>query len=214
MIEIKSFTKKYDDLTVYENFSIEIEEGKITAILGASGVGKTTLLNALAGLTDYEGEITGEIAPVSFVFQDDRLLPFATVQKNLEFALGKGDYSQELRSVGLEGCEGKLPGQLSGGMARRVALLRAFLRKSKLLLMDEPFGSLDIGVKYRLMNLFLRLWESDKRTTLLVTHNVDEAMYLSHRVVVIGDKGSILLDKPNDGENLRREIISLFSTEK
>ena len=212
MIEIKNLTKKFGEQTVYQDFSLSLEENSVTAVLGASGVGKTTLLNILASLTPYEGEILGEIAPVSMVFQDDRLLPFASVQKNLEYALGKGDYSAKLAEVGLEGCENKYPAQLSGGMARRVALLRAFLRRGKLLLMDEPFGSLDIGVKYKLMNLFRAMWQKDKRTTVIVTHNIDEALYLGERIIVLGEKGKILMDEQNgDGEALRKKIENLFN---
>ena len=212
MIEIRNLTKKFGEQTVYQDFSLSLEENSVTAVLGASGVGKTTLLNILASLTPYEGEILGEIAPVSMVFQDDRLLPFATVQKNLEYALGKGDYSGSLAEVGLAGCENKYPSQLSGGMARRVALLRAFLRQGKLLLMDEPFGSLDIGVKYKLMNLFRAMWQKDKRTTVIVTHNIDEALYLGERIIVLGEKGKILMDEQNcDGEALRKKIENLFN---
>ena len=212
MIEIRNLTKKFGEQTVYQDFSLNLEENSVTAVLGASGVGKTTLLNILASLTPYDGEILGEIAPVSMVFQDDRLLPFATVQKNLEYALGKGDYSSSLAEVGLAGCENKYPSQLSGGMARRVALLRAFLRQGKLLLMDEPFGSQDIGVKYKLMNLFRAMLQKDKRTTVIVTHNIDEALYLGERIIVLGEKGKILMDEQNgDGEALRKKIENLFN---
>ena len=211
MIRLKNITKKFDQKTVYEGFSLDIKRGEITAVLGASGVGKTTLLNILSGLTPYEGEIIGGADAVSFVFQEDRLLPFLTVNKNLEYALGKGDYSEGLKSVGLEGEGNKFPGELSGGMSRRVALLRAFLKKSDLLLMDEPFGSLDLGVKYRLMDLFKKMWESDGRTTVLVTHNLDEALYLGQRIIVLGEGGSILLDeKPTDPDALRKRIENLF----
>ena len=216
MIELKSITKRYENgPTVFENFSLSLNDGEITALLGASGVGKTTLLNILAGTTGYEGEITGASKPVSFIFQEDRLLPFKTVQKNLEYALGKGDYAKALESVGLGGCESKYPSELSGGMARRVAILRAFLFKSELLLMDEPFGSLDIGVKYRLMELFRGMWERDGRTAVLVTHNVDEAVYLGQRVIVLGSGGEVLLDKKNEEpELLRKEIEALFIGER
>lgn len=210
MIEIKNINKKYGEKIIFDNFSINLTEGEITVILGESGTGKTTFLKILAGIEKFEGKIENLPENASFVFQEDRLLPFKTVEENLVFALGKGEYDQALKSVGLEGEKNKYPDELSGGMARRVALLRAFLFKSELMLMDEPFSSLDIAVKYKLMNLFLDMWKKDRRTTVLVTHNIDEALYLGKRIVILGKNGKILFDRSNCGENLREEIIGIF----
>lgn len=210
MIEIKNINKKYDEKIIFDNFSINLTEGEITVILGESGTGKTTFLKILSGIEKFEGKIENLPENASFVFQEDRLLPFKTVEENLVFALGKGEYDQALKSVGLEGEKNKYPDELSGGMARRVALLRAFLFKSELMLMDEPFSSLDIAVKYKLMNLFLDMWKKDRRTTVLVTHNIDEALYLGKRIVILGKNGKILFDRSNCGENLREEIIGIF----
>lgn len=210
MIEIKNINKKYGEKIIFDNFSINLTEGEITVILGESGTGKTTFLKILSGIEKFEGKIENLPENASFVFQEDRLLPFKTVEENLVFALGKGEYDQALKSVGLEGEKNKYPDELSGGMARRVALLRAFLFKSELMLMDEPFSSLDIAVKYKLMNLFLDMWKKDRRTTVLVTHNIDEALYLGKRIVILGKNGKILFDRSNCGENLREEIIGIF----
>ncbi len=210
MIEVNNVSKKYGEKVIFENFSLNLIEGEITVILGESGTGKTTFLKILSGIEKFEGEIKNLPENASFVFQEDRLLPFKTVEENLIFALGKGEYDQALKSVGLEGEKNKYPDQLSGGMARRVALIRAFLYKSELLLMDEPFSSLDIAVKYRLMNLFLDIWKKDGRTTVLVTHNIDEALYLGKRIIILGKNGKILFDRRDCDENAREKIIEIF----
>lgn len=213
MIKLENVSKKYKDKNVFDNFCLEIEDNAVTAILGESGVGKTTLLNILSGATEYTGKISGNYDGISFVFQEDRLIPFKTINENLEFVLGKGNYSAALKEIGLEGCGNKYPSELSGGMAKRVSVLRAFLFKSDMILMDEPFSGLDLGTKYKVMNMFLKMWEKDKRTSVLVTHNVDEALFLSGRIIVLGENGKILADYANEGENTRKKIVDLFCTE-
>lgn len=213
MIKIENVSKKYKNKNVFDNFNLEIEDNAVTAILGESGVGKTTLLNIVSGATEYTGKITGNYDGVSFVFQEDRLIPFKTINENLEFVLGKGDYSDALKEIGLDGCGNKYPSELSGGMAKRVSVLRAFLFKSDIILMDEPFSGLDLGTKYKVMNMFLEMWKNDKRTAILVTHNIDEALFLSDRIIVLGEKGKILADCKNEGENTRKKITDLFCIE-
>lgn len=197
MIKLINVVKNYGDNRVFSDFNLTLVDGEITAVLGESGVGKTTLLNIISGHTGFEGKVENAPEKCSFVFQEDRLLPFKTAEGNLEFALGKGDYSAYFEKVGLRGCENKYPGELSGGMNRRVSLLRAFLYKSDALLMDEPFSSLDIGTKYSVMDYFLKMWKEDGRTAVFVTHSPEEAAYVSDRAVVIGEGGKILFDERN-----------------
>ena len=199
MIEFKNVSKFYGENAVYKNFNFSLEEGAITCILGESGSGKTTLLNMLAGLTPYQGEITPRVK-FSYVFQEPRLVPSLTVLGNLCLVCRDADRIRTmLAAVGLEGREGAYPRELSGGQAQRVSLARAFLYPSKVILMDEPFSSLDIALKVKMAALFLGLWRSEKRTAVFVTHDVDEAAMLANRVVVLKD-GAVVADFSAEGE--------------
>lgn len=212
MLSIKNLTKKYNNLTVYENFTLDIEESGTTCILGESGCGKTTLLNAVAGLVAYEGEITHK--SVSYVFQSSRLIPNLTVEGNLKFIGVDVDLiAGMLERVGLADKLNAYPAQLSGGEAQRVSLCRAFLKEADVLLMDEPFSSLDLKTKLSVMELFKNLHAEEERCTLFVTHDIDEALYLADRIIVLRS-GKILKDLENAnkaefGANslLREEII-------
>ncbi len=188
-ILVENVGKKYGAAVVYENFSLEIEEGKITCLLGASGCGKTTLLNMLAGLTPYEGKIENVPARISYIFQQERLLPNLTVKQNVALVLGRHadeeKISQILEKVELSGKENAYPAELSGGQAQRVSIARAFAYPSGLILMDEPFSSLDTALKIRLMGVFCRLWEEEKRTAVFVTHDAEEAYMLAHRAILL-----------------------------
>ena len=160
-MKLVNVNKSYGKTQVLRDLNLEIEEGKITAILGASGAGKTTLLNVLARLTPFEGELT-EAKQYSYIFQTPKLLPNLTAEGNLKFVLPKerwGDISEMLARVGLAGKENRYPRELSGGEAQRVAIARAFLFPHELLLMDEPFSSLDLGLKKTLLPLVYGLWK-------------------------------------------------------
>lgn len=196
MISLKNITKKYGEKNVFDNFSLDVEEGAVTAVLGASGSGKTTLLNILAGITEYEGEVTGEYLPVSFVFQKDRLVPNLTVKENLLLVNpSAGDAADSLLSAaGLADAADAYPNSLSGGMARRVAILRAFIYPSRTILLDEPFINLDPALKNSLIWYFKEMREKDERTAILVTHDVKEAATLASRAVIIGN-GKVFFDK-------------------
>jgi len=193
-ILFKDFSKTYEKETVYSNFNLELKEGKITSVLGGSGSGKTTLLNAVGGIIGYQGEIRGIPNDISYIFQNQILLPNLTVYKNIEYVLLSKIKDKKARhqkiidtlaSVGLEGSIDKYPSELSTGMAQRVSMARAFAYPAPLILMDEPFRGLDIGLKNRLISVFTSLWEKEKRTVLFVTHNIDEALLLSDRIIVI-----------------------------
>ena len=156
--------------------------------LPGSGSGKTTLLNILAGLTPYEGEVENLPKKVGYIFQEPRLLPNLTVVENLRYAGGRDEFIDEiLQKIGLAEHREKRPSALSGGEKQRVAIARAFLSDSPLLLLDEPFSSLDTALKIRLSEVFAELWREQRRTAIFVTHNVEEAWMLAHRVVMIKD---------------------------
>ena len=197
MIEIKNLSKKYGELFVYENFNLSIEEGKIIAILGESGSGKTTLLNCIAGLTSFDGSIPK--LKCSYVFQSPRLVPNLSVKDNLRLICkDEGKIDDILNKVRLKDKADCFPIRLSGGQAQRVSLARAFLFDSDVILLDEPLTSLDLKLKKEITDLFLSIWQDDKRTAVYVTHDIDEAIFIAHRIIIL-QGGKISYDvAPND----------------
>ncbi|MCT4596954.1 MAG: ABC transporter ATP-binding protein [Vallitalea sp.] len=210
MININNISKRYNDLVIFDNFNLTIEEGKISCFLGESGCGKSTLLNMICGTVHSDkGYIEGLNNNFSYIFQDTRLLPWATVEENIKFVLKNiskkdADYitNKYLDIVKLSQYKEYYPKQLSGGMKQRVSIARAFAYKSEVLLMDEPFKGLDTSLKLDLIKSFIQLWEEDKRTVLFVTHDIEEALLLSDyiyifkgRPVVIKDNIKIDIDK-------------------
>lgn len=193
MIKFKNIGVSYGDSVIYKNFSLCAEEGKITCILGPSGCGKTTLLNVLAGLVPYTGDIEGFPSAVSYIFQEERLLPNLTVRQNLLFTAG-GEKIKEaddmLKKVSLFEKAGMYPSKLSGGEKQRAAIARAFLSDAEVLLMDEPFSSLDTALKIRLTGIFASLLKERKKTVFFVTHDVEEALMLADKIIVL-DNGSV-----------------------
>lgn len=212
-MRIKNLTKRYGDNVVYESFNLDIEDGKITVILGESGSGKTTLLNCVARLTPFEGEIT----PVkcSYVFQSPRLIPNLTVLKNLLIVKNDEKAAHEvLNAVHLEKKTDAYPIKLSGGEAQRVALARAMLYGGDCWLLDEPFSSLDLHLKEEISNLFLSVIKHSGATALFVTHSVDEAIKLGDRIIILG-YGKILgsFSKDIGEENLRKTLNNVLLCE-
>lgn len=202
MIEIANLTKSYGGLNVYRNFCVSFNDGEITCLLGASGCGKTTLLNIIAGLTGYEGSVPP--LDCSYIFQNPTLVPNLTVRGNLSLVCkDEKKVLEMIEKIRLTGREKSYPVNLSGGEAQRVAIARAFLKESDILLMDEPFSSLDLKLKYRMLDLFFEIWKEDKRTVLMVTHDIDEALIAAHRIIVL-EGGKIKADfRP--GTNVPRE---------
>ena len=181
---------------------LKIEPGSFISLIGPSGCGKSTLLNAVGGFVplttgtiELDGEPVKGINPdVGVVFQHYALFPWLTALGNVLFALKRFTITKQerlerafsaLREVGLEGRERSYPGQLSGGMRQRVALARTFVTSPKVLLMDEPFGSLDAQTRVVMHEILLRIWEAHKATVIFVTHDVDEALILSDRAYVM-----------------------------
>lgn len=194
----------YGDLAVLDALSAEFEEGAITALLGPSGCGKTTLLNILAGIRKVEGgQIEGfPEARISYCFQEPRLLPWRTARENLLYALTgldrhEGDFSRADRYLELSGLKefaDYYPRQFSGGMRRRLALARAFAYPSEVLLLDEAFTSVDLRLRIELMDTFLSLWREETRTTIFVTHEIRDALYLSDKVLLMSRRPSKIVD--------------------
>jgi NitT/TauT family transport system ATP-binding protein len=190
---------------------LEVEEGEFVAIIGASGCGKSTLLRLIDGL-DFPTtgqillrgqEVTGPGADRGVVFQQPNLLPWRTVGRNIQFALeclhvdrGQRDgiVRDVLQLVGLEGFEQHYPGQLSGGMQQRVGIARAYAVRPSMLLLDEPFGALDAQTRVVLQEDLERLWRTEQKTTILITHDMEEAVYLADRVVVMGSRPGRVVD--------------------
>ncbi len=203
-LEIKGLHKAYGEMAIFRDFSLTFPLGQITCILGPSGCGKTTLLNIIGGLTLPDGGLLSgfEDKTISYIFQDPRLLPWKTVEENIAFVLNqnlpeaekKKITSRFIRLVDLEGFEGYYPSKLSGGMRQRVSIARAFAYPSDVILMDEPLKGLDVKLKYNLIRTFSRIWQSDKRTVIFVTHDVDEALLLGHEIVVMSQAPVRLLE--------------------
>ena len=205
-VVINGLTRGFGTRTVLHGIDLEIPQGQFVALVGRSGSGKSTLLRAIAGI-DHEVRGDGTIhAPerVSVVFQDSRLLPWRRVLANVLLGLprrgAKGREAEAkaraaLTEVGLAGHEDAWPNQLSGGEAQRAALARSLAREPELLLADEPFGALDALTRIRMHTLLRELWERHGPTVLLVTHDVDEAVLLADRVLVLED-GRFSLDLP------------------
>lgn len=212
---VKNLTCSYEQKTIFDNFDVTFEQGKINVILGGSGVGKTTLLNAIAGIKSYEGQIEGCEGGVSYIFQKDRLIPSISVYKNLDLIL-KGvvkDKAERKRmieqtAVDLEISDvlKSLPSEISGGQAQRVSMARAFLYPSDVMLLDEPFKALDTALKTRLIKQFAALQEKKNKTVVFVTHAIDECLLLADDYFVFDDAPVriILQGKINSKKSERR----------
>lgn len=196
-VTLKNLSVAYGDNIVFDSFSTVFLENKINVVLGGSGVGKTTLVNAVAGLISYDGTIDGAEGRKSYIFQKDRLIPSISVYKNLDLILRsiikdkkerKEKIVETLSTLEILDCMDKYPDEISGGQAQRVALARAYLYPGKILIMDEPFKALDTALKARLIKNLIALNEKSTRTVLFVTHAIDECLLCADRYIVLGGK--------------------------
>lgn len=225
-IAARGFTRVFDGVSVLEDIDIEISAGEFVALVGKSGSGKSTLLRGLAGLDDgYQGEVDRP-ERVSVGFQDARLMPWARVWKNV--VLGDRRSGAELRGLADDAlAEVELaekaeswPAALSGGQQQRASLARALYRRPQALFLDEPFGALDALTRLNMQALVHRLWEEHRFTTVLVTHEVPEAIKLADRIIVLADgriAEDITVDMPRPRsqraaqfEDIREHILTLL----
>lgn len=227
MISFDHVSKSLDCLPVVEAFDLSVSDGEIVVLIGPSGCGKSTVLNMAAGLTNPDaGLVSGDEGAVCYVFQENRLLPWLNVRENIELVnpcASAADVSRIIAAVGLAGFESYLPARLSGGMAKRCALARAFNFPSTTLLMDEPFSGLDYCLRMEMAHLLLDMWRERRPAVLFVTHEIDEALMLATRIVVLSSRPSRIVRTfelpgaegrdPFDATlaDIRRQVVSLIS---
>ena len=230
VLEVRDLNKQFvkDDLGIValRGLSLEIEEGRFVTVLGRSGCGKSTMLNVMSGLMPptsgvvrfRDEPVTGPRTEVGYLTQSDTLMPWRDVRRNVEMPMEiKGIEAKERREhaadlierVGLTGFERHYPRELSGGMRRRASLARMLAGGPEVLLLDEPFGALDAQLRSVLQAELLRLWQGSGQTVVFVTHDIEEALLLGDRIVVLGRIGRVVLDKaidlprPRDADELR-----------
>ncbi|REK71528.1 ABC transporter ATP-binding protein [Paenibacillus paeoniae] len=198
----KTFSTPSGTVIALDRIGLQVKQGELITIIGPSGCGKSTLLKIVAGLdTDYEGsvrlngkQIDGPSIEKGFIFQEPRLFPWLTVEKNIagNLSLKKPDIREKVTElielVRLTGFEKAYPRELSGGMAQRVAIARALLRNPDVLLLDEPFGALDAFTRSHMQEVLLDIWQKNRTTMLFVTHDLDEAVFLGNRVVMMNPR--------------------------
>ncbi|NMW19745.1 MAG: ABC transporter ATP-binding protein [Chlorobiaceae bacterium] len=246
MLRIRNVSKRFEldsgSVLALDNVSMDVKPGEFVSIVGSSGCGKSTLLRLVMGLESCtsgnielgETNISKPSAERGMVFQESRLLPWKTVAENIAFGIPKTNPKKEhnaivkehVELVDLHGFEQALPYQLSGGMQQRVSIARALVGRPNILLLDEPFGALDALTRIQMQLEILRIWETERKTMILVTHDIDEAIFLGDRVIVMSARpGSIRkvihinLPRPRDRSstefmNYRRDIFQEFFGEQ
>lgn len=246
ILEVKNIDKSYDNKKIIENINLSVEEGELISLLGVSGVGKTTLFNIIAGVLKpdsgkivFRGEdITSRSGYISYMLQKDLLLEHKNIIDNVSLPLViKGEKKklarkkalEHFKSFGLLGTEYKYPKALSGGMRQRAALLRTYMFSDSLALLDEPFSALDTITKSEMHSWYLNIMEEIKLSTIFITHDIDEAIFLSDRIYIMTNRPGLIkyeikINQPrprtreftlsDDFLNYKRQIISILDKEK
>ncbi|MGM9972238.1 MAG: ABC transporter ATP-binding protein [Anaeroplasmataceae bacterium] len=217
-MKISDLTVIYDDIKALDNINLEIPDNKITSILGPSGSGKTTLLKSICGLTEYTGNID-MYDRFSYIFQEDRLVDFITVLDNLKIVNNDIEKIDNILAIlNISHLKDKYPKYLSGGERKRVNIARAFIYDGDIVLSDEALASLDEANRYKILNHIVELWNSNKKTMIMVTHSIEEALYLSDKIIIM-NKGKIDLEYSLDSNKCRdisdtmkyyKEILEYF----
>lgn len=224
-IKAVNLTKKFGDLLVLDNMSFEVEAGELLCVVGPTGCGKTTFLNSLTKLYEItEGEILLNDEPVdlkrhniSYIFQENSAMPWLTVEENIGFGLDIKKYPKAKKQerveefmeiVGLTEYRSYFPCQLSASMLQRVSIARAFATKPDLLLMDEPYAQLDIELRYKLEDELIKLWEATGTTVMFITHNIEEAVYLGRKILILTNKPTTVKTFLNNDLPRPRDIAS------
>lgn len=226
-LNAQSITKEYDGRRILEDVSLHLGEHEVVCLLGVSGAGKTTLFNVLSGLEKPEAgtvllnglDITGQPGKISYMLQKDMLLPYHKVVDNVALPLTIGGMkkkearakaSSHFKEFSIEGCEEKYPHQLSGGMRQRAALLRTYLSSNGVALLDEPFSALDTITKSAMHKWYLQVMEKIDLSTLFITHDIDEAIFLSDRIYILaGAPGHITDEIVIDRQGLEKSTFNL-----
>lgn len=211
-VDVRNLTKKFGDLLVLDNLSFQIQQGEFVCVVGPTGCGKTTFLNLLTRIyepTQGELYIDGEVADprkhsISFVFQEPSAFPWLTVEENLAFGLKVKHLPQKkiderinmiLDLMGLQKFRKSYPEELSVSAVQRAIIGRSFVMEPDLLLMDEPYGQMDVKMRFYLEDEVIRLWRELGSTVVFITHNIEEAVYLANRVLVLSNKPTVLKEE-------------------
>ena len=211
-VKVDHMTKCFGDLKVLDDISFEVKKGEFLCIVGPTGCGKTTFLNCITKLyTPTFGEILVNNEPVNlkkhniaYIFQEYSAMPWLTVEQNVAFGLNvkhtpkdivKKEVDEVLETVGLTKYKDYYPVELSTSMIQRVVIARAFATKPELLLMDEPYGQLDVELRFRLEDELIKLWKQTGTTVIFITHNIEEAVYLSENILVLTNKPTTIKER-------------------
>lgn len=222
-VKVNHLTKKFGDLLVLDNVSFNVDKGDLLCVVGPTGCGKTTFLNSLTKIYDItSGEILLNGEPVdphrhniAYIFQGDSTMPWLTVEQNVSFGLDIKGFPKEKKAglvdkyldiVGLTAYRKYYPKQLSSSMLQRVSIARAFATEPELLLMDEPYGQLDIELRFKLEDELVKLWQLTGTTVIFITHNIEEAVYLGNKIMVLSNKPTTVKETLTDDLPRPRDI--------
>ena len=225
LVKVKHLTKKFGSLLVLDDISFDVKKGEFLCVVGPTGCGKTTFLNSLTHLYEAtSGEILINDEPVdlqkhniAYIFQEYSTMPWLTVEQNIRFGLETKKLPEDtireraenaMAMVGLEAYRNYYPAQLSASMLQRVVIARAFAVEPMLLLMDEPYGQLDLDLRFRLEDELIALWKKTKTTVIFITHNIEEAVYLGENILILTNKPTTIKTKIHNDLPRPRDIAS------